>query len=70
MTWALPFVEVGFMPWDGGLADTRAAGEHPDRRLAMTQNSTTRFKPLACHDALSRFQELQHASAPAQNRKG
>jgi hypothetical protein len=25
---SLPFVFAAFMPWDGGLADTRAAGEH------------------------------------------
>jgi hypothetical protein len=58
------------MPWDGGLADTRAAGEHPDRRHAMTQYSPTSFEPLTCQDALPRFSALQHASAPAQDRKG
>jgi len=58
------------MAWDGRLADTRAAGEHPDRRHAMTQYSPNSFKPLTCQDVLPRFPAPHHASALAQDRKG
>jgi hypothetical protein len=36
----------------------------------MTLYSPTSFTPLAFHDAEQRFPALQHASAPAQDRKG
>jgi hypothetical protein len=40
------------------------------QEAAMTPYSPASFKPLTFQDALPRFPALQHASAPAQDRKG
>jgi hypothetical protein len=40
------------------------------QEATMTPYSPTSFKPLIFHDAVPRFPTLQHASAPAQDRKG